>query len=153
MQDSSTSTLSPSEPTSPTEHFALQLACHANFVSYAILLILFIALTLSMLLGIKSFALYTVIFLLFGVVQGALHNILAAVLTRKFTTSEDGCLMGLWAVATSIGNILNLLVFTVMIYDMKLDWKWYLMVAPVLSFIVAGLLKLFEEELQQEYSN
>ena len=86
---------------------------------------------------------FSVIYLLFGVLLGALQNVLTALLTRKYTTAENGFLMGLWAASANLGNIFISLLFTVMIFYMKLDWKWCLIVAPILVFISSGMLKLF----------
>lgn len=116
---------------------------HTNFVNYTLILIILLALPLTMVLGINSIQVFGIIFILFGFLQGALQNILVALLTRKFSTSEDGFLMGLWAASPFIGNIVSLMLFTVMIYYMKIDWKWCLMISPVLTFIGAGLIKLY----------
>ena len=120
---------------------------HTNFISYTAIFIMMLILTLSMLFGIESIALYIAVYLLYGVLQGALQNILMALLTRKFNTNEDGFLMGLWASSSHIGNIFSFLLFTVLIYYIKLDWKWCLLIAPTLTFLASGLLKLFEDEL------
>ena len=111
-------------------------------------MIILLVIPLSMILGFKSFIAYTGLYLLFAILIGALPNVLVALLTRKYTTTENSFLMGLWAASYNLGNIVVSLLFTIMIFYMKLDWKWCLVVAPILVFIAAVLLKLFEEELE-----
>ena len=94
-------------------------------------------------LGVKLVAIYAVFYVLYGLLLGALQNVLIALLTRKYTTTENSFLMGLWAASVNVGNIFISLLFTVMIYHLKLDWKWCFMVAPIMVFAVAGLLKIF----------
>ena len=120
---------------------------HTNFVNYTVISILMLILVLSMAFGIKEVMVYAAIYFLYAVVQGGLPNVLTALLTRRYTTTENGFLMGLWAASGSIGSIFVSLLFTAMIFYMKLDWKWCFIVAPVLVFISSGMLKLFEEEL------
>lgn len=115
---------------------------HTNFINNMIISIMMLLVAVSMVLGIKSLAFYFVAYLLYALLQGALQNILVALLTRKFNTSEDGFLMGLWASSPHIGSIFSFLLFTVLIYYIKLDWKWCLVVSPVLCFIAAGLLRV-----------
>ena len=110
-------------------------------------MIILLAIPFSMVIGINSFMVYTVLYLLFAILIGALPNVLIALLTRKYTTTENSFLMGLWAASYNLGNIFVSLLFTVMIFYLKIDWKWCLMVAPILVFIAALLLKIFEEEL------
>ena len=120
---------------------------HTNFVNYTLIMIVVLALPLSMILGFKSFLMYAILYFLFGVLLGAMQNILTALITRKYTTTENSFLMGLWAASYNLGNIFVSLLFTVMIFYLKIDWKWCLVVAPILVFIAALLLKIFEEEL------
>ena len=97
-----------------------------------------------MMLGVKSLMLYAAIYWLYGLLNGALQNVLVALLTRKYTTTGNNFLMGFWAATMNMGGILISLLFTVMIYYLKVDWKWCLVVIPIMASVTAGLLKLFE---------
>ena len=116
---------------------------HTNFVNYMLIFFMMWGFTLTLVLDIEWYPIYAVVYLCYAVLQGALQNVLVALLTRKFTTTEDGSLMGFWAASSHIGNIVSLLTFTVMIFYLKINWKWCLILAPTLSFIGAGLVKIF----------
>lgn len=118
---------------------------HTNFVNYLTISLIMFGLPLSMILGIDSFMLYMAIQLLYAILLGALPSVLVALLTREYTTTENGFLFGFWAATSNLGSIFMSLLFTVMIYYMKLDWKWCLMVPPIMISISAGLLKIFTE--------
>ena len=86
---------------------------------------------------------YAAIYWLYGLLLGALQNVMVALLTRKYTTTEHNCLMGFWAATANMGNVLISLLFTAMIYYLKLDWKWCLVVMPITALVTSGLLKIF----------
>ena len=74
----------------------------------------FMLIPVSMYLNIKSIGLMIVLCCFFGWFQGGIYAILLALVERKFTISEDGCLLGFWASMSDIGTVFGFFMCTIL---------------------------------------
>ena len=99
-----------------------------------------------------------VVFSLFGWFQGSGYALLAGLLSQKFTVEEDGCLVGMWGSAGDMGNLLGLFLFTCLMYYIKADWKFCMVIPVIFSLVMNLLLRVlleddFENDEEREQAN
>ena len=101
---------------------------------------------ISMFLNVNHAVVGVIALSLFGWFQGSGYALLAGLVSQNFTVEEDGCLVGMWGSAGDMGNLLGLFLFTCIMYYMKIDWKFCMLVPTIFSFLMNSLLYIFLED-------
>ena len=95
-----------------------------------------ISIPVSIYLNIKSTIVVAIFFALFGIFQAGIPTIVITLVKKKFTTHQDGCILGFWASSADIGSIIGLMICTIIVYYINGNWKLCLVVSSLLNVVI-----------------
>ena len=133
--------------------FPFKNLVNGYFVQVSLSAIFLLFVPLSMIMKLHLVSLSMIAFSLFGWFQGSSYATLAGLLSQRFAAEEDGCLLGAWGSAGDAGNLLGLFLFTSVVYYLKWDWKFCIIIPAILSLVANSMLKYFlRDNLERERS-
>ena len=118
---------------------------HGYFIQSLLVSLCLAMIAITVALDVKEVVLLILFYGLFGIFQGGIYTVLLTLMSRKFTTSEDGCLLGLWSGSGDFGNIVGLFICTCIVYYFKWHWAWCLVVASLINAFFTTLMKILLE--------
>ena len=126
--------------------FPFQNLVKGYFYQISLSAICLLIIPVTLFLNIHSLVLSIIAFSFFGWFQGSGYALLAGLMSQKFTVEDDGCLVGMWGSAGDMGNLLGLFLFTCIMYYLKIDWKFCMVVPTIFSLFMNTLLNSFLED-------
>ena len=85
-----------------------------------------------------------------GFAQAAAYPVVVRLIYQYFTPKGDGILIGLWTACGDAGNIFSFLINTLMVYEFHWPWPVCILVAGLLTILMAVVLRTTLEEKEEE---
>lgn len=130
--------------------YPLKRLVHSYFIQSLLVSLSLAMIAITVALDVKEVFFLILFYGMFGIFQGGIYVVLLTLVSRRFTTAQDGCILGLWAASGDTGNVIGLFICTCIVYYFKWNWVWCLIVTSFINVICTALLKVFLENNEIE---